>query len=90
MTSEQSARSEKYTVKLCECGCQQPAPVAKKTARRDGHVKGKPVRFIRGHHSRSPEGTAPSCASGDGWRTASRARSGTAGGEIGRAGRLGL
>ena len=55
MTSEQSARSEKYTVKLCECGCQQPAPVAKKTARRDGHVKGKPVRFIRGHHSRSPE-----------------------------------
>lgn len=35
--------------KLCECGCGLPAPIAKKTATRWGHVKGEPVRFIHGH-----------------------------------------
>lgn len=37
------------TVKLCECGCGQPAPLAKKTSKKDGHVKGQPVKFIKGH-----------------------------------------
>lgn len=35
---------------LCECGCGLPAPIAKKTHKKIGHVKGKPVRFIRGHN----------------------------------------
>lgn len=38
--------------KLCECGCREPAPIASKTRTRNGHVKGEPVRFIRGHQMR--------------------------------------
>jgi hypothetical protein len=38
--------------KLCECGCNGEAPIATKTAKRDGHVKGEPMRFIRGHKGR--------------------------------------
>lgn len=37
-------------VKLCECRCGQPAPVAKKTSLKYGYVKGQPVRFIPGHN----------------------------------------
>lgn len=40
------------TPKLCECGCGQPAPIAKRTNRQWGHVKGQPVRFIVGHHNK--------------------------------------
>ena len=36
----------------CECGCGQPTKNATKTNRRNGHVKGQPVRFVHGHHSR--------------------------------------
>lgn len=36
--------------KLCECGCGNPAPIAKKTCSRNGHIKGKAVRFIYNHH----------------------------------------
>jgi len=42
------------TLKLCECGCGQPAPVAKMTSSRRGHVKGEPVRFVHNHHGRRP------------------------------------
>lgn len=38
---------------LCECGCGGPAPIAPRTYRRFGHVKGQPLRFIRGHNARS-------------------------------------
>lgn len=34
---------------LCMCGCGKPAPIATKTNRQFGHVKGQPVRFIKGH-----------------------------------------
>jgi hypothetical protein len=37
------------TVKLCECGCGQPAPLATKNDSSDGRVKGEPRRFIHGH-----------------------------------------
>lgn len=37
-------------VKLCECGYGQPAPLAKQNDKRIGHVKGQPIRFIRGHN----------------------------------------
>ena len=37
-------------MKLCECGCGQPAPIAKKTQKSRGHIKGKPLRFVKGHH----------------------------------------
>lgn len=38
-------------MKFCECGCGEPAPIAKLTNSKWGHVKGQPVRFIRGHHN---------------------------------------
>jgi hypothetical protein len=39
-------------VKPCECGCGLPAPIAKKTCRKYGWVKGQPVRFIHGHRAK--------------------------------------
>lgn len=39
-------------MKLCECNCGEESPIAKWTDKRRGHVKGKPIRFIHGHHSR--------------------------------------
>jgi hypothetical protein len=38
---------------LCECGCGEPASLAKKTNRKAGHIKGQPVRFILGHVGRA-------------------------------------
>jgi hypothetical protein len=39
------------TPQFCECGCGQPAPIARRTNRSFGHVKGQPLRFILGHNS---------------------------------------
>lgn len=36
--------------KLCECGCGQPAPIAKSNDKRRGWIKGQPIRFISGHN----------------------------------------
>lgn len=44
--------AEKKSTKLCECGCGNPAPIARMTNRRLGHIKGQPTRFIQGHHRR--------------------------------------
>lgn len=41
-------------VKLCECGCGQPAPLAKQTNSRLGVKKGEPHRFIAGHNVAKP------------------------------------
>lgn len=35
---------------LCACGCGRPAPLATKTNRARGNVKGQPQRFLKGHH----------------------------------------
>ncbi len=37
---------------LCECGCGQKTRIADKTARRNGWIKGQPLRFIHGHNRR--------------------------------------
>lgn len=37
---------------FCQCGCGQPAPVARQSNKRKGWVKGEPLRFIAGHHHR--------------------------------------
>lgn len=44
--------NQSSNVKLCECGCGQPAPIAKHSISRLGHVRGEPIRYIRGHNSR--------------------------------------
>jgi hypothetical protein len=36
-------------IKLCECGCGQPAPIAKQSNSKRGYVKGQPHRFAAGH-----------------------------------------
>lgn len=38
--------------KLCECGCGERAPLAKKTRNDIGHVKGEPIRFCNGHQGK--------------------------------------
>lgn len=40
------------SIKLCECGCGQPAPIAKQTVSAKGYAKGQPLRFVIGHHNR--------------------------------------
>ena len=37
----------------CECGCGQDAPIAKRTRTEWGHIRGEPVRFIRGHATKN-------------------------------------
>lgn len=39
-------------MKLCECGCGRPAPIATMTNSKWGHVAGQPMRFVRGHAAR--------------------------------------
>lgn len=39
-------------MKLCQCGCGLPAPIATRT--RGVYVKGKPVRFVHGHNNLRP------------------------------------
>lgn len=42
------------SVKLCECGCGEPAPIATRTRTTKGHIKGQPIRFRVGHNGRVP------------------------------------
>lgn len=39
---------------LCACGCGQHTRLAPRTCRRDGWVKGEPLRYLAGHHGRRP------------------------------------
>lgn len=39
--------------KMCECGCGNPAPLARSTDTKKGYRKGEPTRFILGHSSRT-------------------------------------
>lgn len=41
-------------VKLCECGCGEPAPIATRTYPDRGLVKGQPQRYVLGHRARRP------------------------------------
>lgn len=36
---------------LCQCGCQQPAPIATVNWASRGYVRGKPIRYIKGHRN---------------------------------------
>lgn len=37
-------------MKLCECGCGNPAPIADRNRREQGWIKGESKRFISGHN----------------------------------------
>ncbi len=39
-------------LRKCGCGCDQPAPIAKRTDHRSGAIAGRPQKFIRGHAAR--------------------------------------
>jgi hypothetical protein len=40
----------------CRCGCGERAPLAKRTRKDKGHVRGKPVDYVLGHNARrSPD-----------------------------------
>ncbi len=41
-------------IKLCECGCGTPAPLAVQTDNKNGRKAGQPQRFLKGHASRVP------------------------------------
>ena len=47
---------------LCECGCGQPAPIAKRTNSKRGQAAGQPVRYIFGHKRPSASALAASAA----------------------------
>jgi hypothetical protein len=34
---------------LCQCGCGQPTKIASTTSRRNGYIRGEPLRFLHGH-----------------------------------------
>jgi len=57
----------------CECGCGAPAPIAKRTNSKLGHIKGTPIRFIYGHASRTQR-KAPNECSVDGCDRKAKAR----------------
>lgn len=40
------------TIKYCECGCGQPAPIATRSDPARGYIKGQPHRFVAGHHKK--------------------------------------
>jgi hypothetical protein len=42
-------------MKLCECGCGNPAPIATSNNTRFGYVKGQPRRFVSGHQFARPQ-----------------------------------
>lgn len=44
---------------LCQCGCGQPAPIAKRTVTSRGRFKGQPLRFIHGHNTRGMDRSKP-------------------------------
>ncbi len=49
---EEASVKDEHTPKLCECGCGEPAPIARMTNRAFGYVKGQPIRFVNGHQNR--------------------------------------
>ena len=55
MRDEPATLENVYGEGRCSCGCGEVTTVAKKTDRRHGNVRGKPRRFVRGHHRRLPD-----------------------------------
>lgn len=52
---EQLELAPSVSAGLCGCGCGGRTSLAKQNDPVRGYVKGEPVRFIHGHHSRAPK-----------------------------------
>lgn len=50
--------TDETTIKLCECGCGKPSPIAKRTDRSRGMIAGQPLRFIKGHYGKTQTQTS--------------------------------
>ena len=55
MRDEPATLEGVYDEGRCLCGCGEVTTVSKKTDRRHGTVKGKPKKFVHGHHRRLPD-----------------------------------
>lgn len=51
-TLEVGMQTQDIPVGLCQCGCGAQTTIAKCSDAARGHIKGRPVRFIRGHANR--------------------------------------
>lgn len=45
-------RPERISKGVCQCGCGQQAPIAQKTDKKRGWVKGQPLKYIQGHNAK--------------------------------------
>lgn len=59
---------------LCNCGCGQPAPIAKRDYPERGVRRGEPLRFVNGHSGRAPDVKAKLSAAKKGRPLAASAR----------------
>lgn len=41
------------SMNLCECGCGKPTTIASKNNRKNGYVKGQPMKFLKGHFAKT-------------------------------------
>lgn len=49
----------KQAVNPCACGCGEEVAIAKRSDRRNGQVKGRPLRFVSGHNNVGRRRTVP-------------------------------
>lgn len=53
MTGNEFSTESSIPRGLCQCGCGERTRIAPYTYKRDGWIKGEPVRFVAGHNLRS-------------------------------------
>jgi hypothetical protein len=52
MQDNTNTSAAKVPYGFCHCGCGQRTRIATETHKRDGHIKGQPVAYLRGHNNR--------------------------------------
>jgi hypothetical protein len=73
--------TQQVTSLLCECGCGQPVPIAKRNRFDLGYIKGQPLRYVLGHNASKSDAAPPNpgglclCGCGSTTRTAKKSDS---------------